>query len=505
MPQIESRTAPGGAAIDAFSGWSGWVAIRRNSIRRNSICCLAFPVYAQVRCRMPVRRRATISLAEVPFAPRKIPFYYGWIILLLGSLGIIMSVPGQTIGVSVFTDHLIRVLGLTRVRISLAYLIGTAASALLLSPAGRIYDKHGARSTGIVVSFSLGALLIALSEIDSLNSFVKGILRVSTGKTVAFVIMALGFFLLRFLAQGVLSLVSRNMVMKWYQARRGFANAIMGVCMAFGFSYAPKFLGGMIERYSWSGTWFRQGLIIGIAFTILFAVLARDNPEECKMKPDGIGYRRRVQSRKQSDFSRGPEREITLQEARRTYTFWIYALALTLAGLYMTGLTFHIVSIFEEAGMTQSQAVGIFLPASVISVTLNFLLSWASDYMKLKYTLLFQIFGMFLSLCGFIWLAPGVSHILLIVGYGIGTGGFGVLSTVAWPRFFGLKNLGAISGFGMGWIVAGSAVGPFLFSLSLRLTGSYASSGIVCLVLAGAVLLLATKADRPVFGKEIEG
>ena len=50
---------------------------------------------------------------NVPFAPRKFRIGYHWTILGVGALGVVMSAPGQTIGVSAFTDTLIEVLGVT--------------------------------------------------------------------------------------------------------------------------------------------------------------------------------------------------------------------------------------------------------------------------------------------------------------------------------------------------------------------------------------------------------
>ncbi|OAB59295.1 hypothetical protein AY600_19140 [Phormidium willei BDU 130791] len=35
------------------------------------------------------------------------PIYYGWVILLAGSLGMLMTIPGQTVGVSVFLNKII--------------------------------------------------------------------------------------------------------------------------------------------------------------------------------------------------------------------------------------------------------------------------------------------------------------------------------------------------------------------------------------------------------------
>ena len=75
-------------------------------------------------------------------------------------------------------------------------------------------------------------------------------------------------------------------------------------------------------------------------------------------------------------------------------------------------------------------------------------------------------------------------------------GMFGVLSAVTWPRFFGLKHLGAISGYSMGWMVVGSALGPFMFGLSFNLTGNYDHAIVVCILAAVTLFLLGFRADN---------
>ena len=47
-------------------------------------------------------------LANFPFDPARLPFFYGTVVLVCGTLGVLVSAPGQTVGVSVFTDFLIQ-------------------------------------------------------------------------------------------------------------------------------------------------------------------------------------------------------------------------------------------------------------------------------------------------------------------------------------------------------------------------------------------------------------
>jgi len=433
------------------------------------------------------------GLSDMPFSPAKWPFFYGWIIIFAGIVGIIMSIPGQTIGVSVFTDHLIDALDIGRVNLSTAYMAGTVISGFCIPYAGRMYDKYGVRPVAIIAGFLLGITLIYMSSITAVVSWFDGAGILSYHPATTFILVTAGFFMLRFLGQGVLTMISRNMVMKWFEKRRGFANAILGISVSFGFSYSPRVMDMLIDNFTWQGAWEITGIIACVGFVIFAFVFFRDNPVKYGLIPDG----RRIVKKQENDPNLPLLREYDLKEAKATYSFWIFNLSLALHALYVTAFTFHIISVFSVKGYDHHSAITIFLPSSVVAVSFHFFGSWLTDHLKLKYFLLLQIFGMLLSMSALLFLDLSVSfRWLLIAGNGILNGMFGVLSAVTWPRFFGLKHLGAISGYAMGWMVVGSAVGPFMFSLSYRATGQYDLATGVCIIAAITLFVLGFKAEN---------
>ena len=428
-----------------------------------------------------------------PFDPAKVPFFYGWIILAAGTIGMLMSAPGQTVGVSVFTDYLIDALSLSRRHLSLTYLVGTTASALLLTRAGKFYDRFGGRTMVVVVSLGLAGVLVYLSFTPDISAGLSRLLPFLGRTASSFAVMCLGFFVLRFFGQGSMTLVSRNVVMEWFEKRRGMANAILGVAVSFGFSYSPRVFDGLIQSEGWQGAWRFLAVIIGAGFCLIAFMFFRDKPEDFGLLPDGGT----VKSRKIFHPETKAGKNFTLKEAQRSFSYWIFILALTVASLIVTAFTFHVVSIFSEAGLPRAQAVAIFLPSSIVAVSVQFLSSWASDYIKLKYLLALHIAGMALLSLGIVLLGPGLPVILVIIGNGITQGLMGVTNNIVWVRFFGRKHLGAVSGFAAAWTVAGSAVGPFLFSLSLDLSGSYAFISILSFGVSSALFIASFKADRP--------
>jgi len=421
-----------------------------------------------------------------PFNPGRFPFYYGWLIVAVGTLGLIFSIPGQTMGVSVFTDHLIKALGLTRLRISTAYMVGTLCSALLMTRAGRLYDRLGARTTASGAVIFLAVFLLFFSRIDkaaALFSELSGGGTHSAGIT-GFIFTVVGFFGIRFFGQGVLTLVSRTMVMRWFEERRGRVGAYMGIATAAGFSYAPRVLQSLIDGRGWRGAQVFLALMLLALALPMVLLFFRDTPERCGIKIEQ-GLRPLIfhKSRHKRSIP-----DATLKEARRDMRYWAYALMLSWWSLYNTAFTFHIVDIFATRGFDAAGAVSIFLPITLISVTFNFLGSWSSDAMDLPPLYFLALTGMAAGGAALLNPDAGWSRIVLISGFGISNGMWSVLNNVGWPRLFGREHLGEISGSVMSFIVAGSALGPWIFSSLLNADSGYIRAGLLGII--GPVLLI---------------
>jgi MFS transporter, OFA family, oxalate/formate antiporter len=435
-----------------------------------------------------------VASSRIPFDPARWPFFYGWFIVVLGTIGILMSIPGQTMGVSAFTDSLIDALGLTRVQLSTAYMFGTIASSFVLTPVGRLSDRVGSRVMAFWGAVVLGLVLVWLSQCDRIAIFLRGTEGGKPVGWVAFAVILVGFFFVRLSGQGVLTLINRNMMMKWFSRYRGLVNAMSGLFVSFGFSFAPRILKGGMADYGWRGTWLLIAAVIGIGFSLVVLVFFRDNPEDCGLHPDGIDHATNPRTKP----DRHPvHRQFTLPQARRTIAFWSFALTVSLYGLYVTGLMFHLESIFGEGGIDSKAAFRIFVPASVISVTMNFVASWLSDRIRLKYLLAVMQIGSIVSMAGCAFLAPGATKWMVIAGNGFAGGMWGVMMSVTWPRFFGREHLGAVTGFCMSMTVFASAIGPWLFSQSLARGGSYRWACFVCLAAMALVGLTTFRADNP--------
>ena len=143
------------------------------------------------------------------------------------------------------------------------------------------------------------------------------------------------------------------------------------------------------------------------------------------------------------------------------------------------------------------KALSVFIPTSIISVIITLSGGWLSDRVQLKKLLLILLAGGMLSMASLAVLGGNISYIFLIIGNAIMNGLFSVLMSVVWPRFFGRKHLGAISGFAMSLLIFFSALGPLLFSYSFSLSGSYQIASLICFALSLLYFLAAFKANNP--------
>ncbi|WP_027078438.1 MFS transporter [Maribacter antarcticus] len=422
--------------------------------------------------------------------PAKSPFFYGYVILAIATVGVFFSIPGQTIGVSVFTDPVKDALGLSRNQFSNAYMIGTIASSLLIGRAGVWFDRFGARKVASLAALGLALTLFLCSWSASMSNLVKEILDQDTW-VIPFILMTILFFMLRFSGQGILTMASRNVIMIWFDKNRGKVNAVSSVAVSLGFSSSPLWVSALIDSNGWEHAWRYLGAAVFL-FSILAYLLYKDAPEVYGLVPDGGKI---IET--EGSQPKAVKKQYTLKEAKSTRAFWMYGLALSFNSFFITGLTFHIVSIFENDGFVKADAISIFLPASIVAVTISTIFNFLSDYIALQLYLYLLLFGGVLSSLGFLLLSTSIGVPFLIAGFGIMGGFFAVLNAVAWPRFYGRTYLGSITGKVMSFLILASALAPSIFSLSLSTFGSYHLVGYLGLVFLAFLLIASVKAKNP--------
>jgi len=430
------------------------------------------------------------KLIDTPFDPRKCPCFYGWVIVAVATVATIASIPGQTIGVGVFTDFLIKQLNLNRTQLSSAYMIGTLISSILLPFAGNIIDNIGTRNMAVFSSIGLAVSLIAIASSSQVAAFIN-----SDSVLTAFIVVSFCFLLIRFFGQGCLTLVSRVAIGKWFNYRRGLATAVSSLFVSFAFNSSPMLLNNMVQTIGWTNTYFTLAATIGLGISAINWLFFRDNPEQCGLVMDGVSQTK--EHRKIAQKFPVIYKQFTRKDALRTLAFWSFSLGTATNALIVTAIVFHITDIGKEFNLSRDQSYQFFLVLAAIGVIANFLGGWLSDRIRLKWLLIAMMLLEILGLAGMFFYNLIWGRWLFAIGMGPAGGLFGILVTVTWPRLYGRQHLGSISGISTSVMVFASAIGPILFNCVTELTHTYRTVIAGSMMLPAFIILLAVFTQNP--------
>lgn len=429
---------------------------------------------------------------NVPFRPAAFPFFYGWAIVAAGTAAMLFSLPGQTAGVGPFKEHMMAALGVDSLQLSIAYMVGTIASGLTLPTMGGVFDKIGARKVGVVASIALGLSLVYMSQADHVMKFFLG---GETADWLAMALIILGFFLIRFWGQGVFSIVSRAMIGKWFDRKRGIASAISGMPVSFAFTSALLILAYLIEiAGGWRQAWAGMGLFLLIPGALFCWLIFRDNPEECGLEMDG-GPVPAKDNKNEAEFT--IYREFTPGEAARTMAFWVFSLTVCLNGFVGTAIGFHAQTMALEFGMPEKELYALIAKTIFVNIPVSFGVGWMTSRFRLKYSYLLTTAGLGLGMFAFYNLPAIWAQWVFVFCFGLSWGSFGTLLTVTWPRYYGRRHLGKISSWVMTLMVVTSALGPVMFDIFHDFLGAYRTALPLCIVMSVVLFALCFFTENP--------
>jgi predicted MFS family arabinose efflux permease len=395
--------------------------------------------------------------------PASLPFYYGWINVLVASIAMTATLPGRTHGLGLITEPLLADLQLDRILFARINLVASLIGAAFCIPAGWLIDRYGVRSVLVGVTLTLAASVVGMSECHGVTSF------------------ALALVLVRGLGQSALSVASMAAIGKWFSARLGIAMGVFAVLLTFGFIAGVLGMGEAIRLWGWRAAWLSLGLSIA-ALAPFFWLFTRSTPASCGVAPDA------------RDSADSPAeiagRDYSLRQALATPAFWAVAVGSSVFNLVWSGATLFNESLLAEYRVNQQLAVEVLAILTGVGLIANLTAGALATRERVA-----KLLGV-----GLLLLAGGLVALPTIGGaqgarfYAVAMGLSGGIVTVvffaAWTHLFGTRELGRIQGAAQLATVFASAAGPVVLTEGLALSGSYtpvmsalaAGSGLLALV-----------------------
>jgi len=379
-------------------------------------------------------------------------FFYGWVMLPLVILGLIITSPGQTYGVMVFTEPIRQELKLSHSQISAAYMFGTLLGAVPIFFVGMLQDRYGLRRTlgGCLVLF--GGACVAMSFAESWFT------------------LWLSFFLLRFLGPGSVALLAGNTLSYWFHKRLGTVEGFRSVGMACAMAMIPMGNMRLLQQLGWRWSYLSFGVFIWLVILPLMLWMYRNKPEDVGQQIDGEAS---LSDEEKKTVVPSLHRSHQLKEAVSTLTFWVILAATCLYAMINTGLFFGLVSIVLDRGLPESNAVLMTSAFGFALAAAHLVGGFLSDRMAARVLMTLSLFA-FSGGLGVLW--GGQSSLLFMTAgavLGLSQGIFFGASNPTWARYFGRDHLGRIRGIVMTGMVASSSMGPYMIGLCKDVTGGY--------------------------------
>ncbi len=410
------------------------------------------------------------------------PVYYGWVILLMGTLGMIMTAPGQTYAVSIFIEHFIADLGISRSLVSSLYTMGTLVGSFVLPLVGRQIDHRGPRVVMTLIALFFGIACIYMGFVANA------------------VMLGLGFIFIRMLGQGSLGLVSNNAINQWWVRRRGTMIGLSGLMVSLlGIGGFPGLINWLIPIYGWRTTYMLLGMLLLVGFAPLVLTLVRDQPEHYGLQPDGFVLPSTEDSVTKIGIS---EENWTLAEARRTPAFWVMSLGIASIAMLGTGLFFHMVSIFKDNGLDATTAAWVYVPIALTTAVVNVGGGVLVDRIAVRFLLAAALLLQTSSLLLAQFLQGTETAFVYGMILGATTGLMGLINGVGWAKYYGRKYLGSITGVTSTILIIGAALGPMPLGIARDWMGNYNAVLTLCALIPFSLGLAGLFVGRPKKGEK---
>jgi MFS family permease len=376
----------------------------------------------------------------------RLPFYYGWVILVVAALAMVATLPGRTHGLGLITEPLLHDLTtIDRVTYAQINLWATLVGAVFCIPFGWVIDRLGARLTLVLIALTFGADVLAMTQIASAPA------------------LFLTLTLTRGLGQGALSLVSLAVVGKWFGRRLGLAMGIYSVVMGLGFMVAFQVV-GRSATHDWRGTWSGLGLALVAGLAPLGWLLVRDSPERCGLPLDG---------KSDQPWTASDRGSYTLGRALRTSSFWAFALASSVFLLISSGTSLFGQAILEEVGFDRPTFINVMTVTGFVTLAANLLGGIAARRWSMSRVMGLAMFALTAALLALPHVRTQIQVYAYASAMGVSAGIVTVIFFAIWAQAFGRDHLGKITGAAQMMTVLSSGLGQLFPALCHSWTGSY--------------------------------
>ena len=383
--------------------------------------------------------------------------FYGWWIVLAGSISQAYTSGTFWQGFGAFFDPIIEQFGWSRALTAGAMSLQRTESGAISPFVGWFVDKFGPRNVMLAGTFLTALGFILLSRIQELWQFYA-----------AFLILTIG------LSFGTFLIVT-TAVANWFVESRS---------KALSFTMAGSGLGGvLVPVVIWiiATTDWRTGLVIvGIGCLVVgipVSFVMRSRPEDYGMLPDGA-VPEEVSGERQ-DGGATPRRSalarevtMTTREALRSRVFWQLAVAMGVSGMVMSA-SIHQIPAIASFGLSRNVAGFAILGVSIFSVVGRLGSGYFGDRLDKRHVIAIALLFQFVGTIIFAFTSEIWHLIVFVITWGFGFGASIPVRFALIADLFGRRHYGSIMGTLMTTSAVFGVIAPVLVGWIFDIRGNY--------------------------------
>jgi len=388
---------------------------------------------------------------------RKPPFYYGWVIVGIATLALIISNGLAILGLPVFYKPIQEdLIGIGAITSGNADAVTGYAASLTSLLAGvfslvvSIFVKRfGVKDLMIGGCVVLGSALLIYSRAETASMIY-----------IAHSLLGLALGLVGVTIQSVL-------VSNWFQARRGIALGIVLTGTSLGGVIVSQIAPPLIRVYGWRQALLLLSMSVWLLLLPAIIFLVRESASD-----EGLQFNEFVSGPSDVEEVSAVRSGATLAQAIRTAGFWL--LAMSAAALFYTIFSTSqqfILHIQKSASISASPELAKNAQSALLlmSLTGKFFFGALSDHFPIRRVMFACCLIMFTSTVVFLGFLNVNTLWLYVVCFGFGYGGTFVLIQLLAARMFGLRDLARI----LGALTLIETIGGFI---GTNITGMLASA-----------------------------
>ncbi len=407
---------------------------------------------------------------------RRLPFYYGWVVLFSAGTTQVVRNSAASLTLAVFMFPLAEDLGWSRTLIAGAASFGGLAASGVSPVVGWLVDRYGART---VLASSI---------------FILGLSTLSLAWATVPVAFYIAYGISRVIFASPIPIGASVVVSRWFVRMRGRANGILFASHSVGLILFPLVASVVIATRGWQEAWIGLGALVWVIALVPVAFLIAQRPEDLGLRPDGD---RQDGPAGAGGWAAAEEPAWTLKAAMRTPALWILASGVGTLFMVQAGINTHLAALLRDQGISVFlSGVGISLSAAFMGAG-SLAWGWIAEKVSVRYVL--AGVSVAVAVPAFLFLTADTTAEALVYSafFGFGVGGMLSAPPVAYADYYGRRSLGAIRGVTEPFTSLEQAVGAVAAGVVYDLTHSYDLALIVFALLGGLTALLMLFARPP--------